>query len=37
MKPLPRLGRKRFLKELPFVLASFVAGRRAVVRFLVQI
>ena len=36
MKPLPRLGRKRFLKELPFVLAAFVAGRRALVRFLLR-
>jgi len=36
MNPLPRLGRKRLLKELPFVLASFAAGRRAVVRFLLR-
>ncbi len=36
MNPLPRLGRKRFFKELPFVLASFAAGRRAVVRFLLR-
>ncbi|RJR44256.1 MAG: class I SAM-dependent methyltransferase [Deltaproteobacteria bacterium] len=36
MNPLPRLGRKRFLKELPFVLASFAAGRRAVLRFLLR-
>jgi SAM-dependent methyltransferase len=36
MNPLPRLGRKRFFKELPFVLASLAAGRRAVLRFLLR-
>jgi len=36
MKTLPRLGKKRFLKELPFVLASFAAGRKAVLRFLLR-
>jgi 2-polyprenyl-3-methyl-5-hydroxy-6-metoxy-1,4-benzoquinol methylase len=33
---LPQLGKKRFLKELPVVLAAFVAGRRAMGRFLLR-
>jgi len=36
MKSLPRLGRKRFLKELPFVLVSLAVGRKAILRFLLR-
>lgn len=35
MKTLPRLGKRRFVKELPFILTSFVTGRKGVLRFLV--
>jgi 2-polyprenyl-3-methyl-5-hydroxy-6-metoxy-1,4-benzoquinol methylase len=37
MKALPNLGKKRLLRELPFVLASLVAGRKAVLRFLLRL
>jgi len=36
MNPLPRLGKRRFFKELPLVLASLLAGRRAVLRVLLS-
>ncbi len=36
MNPLPRLGKRRFFKELPFIVASLAAGRAAVVRFLLR-
>ncbi len=36
MKTLPNLGKKRYLKELPFVLASLFTGRRAILRFLLR-
>jgi 2-polyprenyl-3-methyl-5-hydroxy-6-metoxy-1,4-benzoquinol methylase len=33
---LPRLGKRRFFKELPLVLASLAAGRRVVLRVLLR-
>ena len=36
MNALPRLGKRRFFKELPLVLASLVAGRTVVLRFLLR-
>jgi 2-polyprenyl-3-methyl-5-hydroxy-6-metoxy-1,4-benzoquinol methylase len=36
MKTLPRLGKKRFFKEVPFVVASCAIGRKNVVRFLLR-
>jgi 2-polyprenyl-3-methyl-5-hydroxy-6-metoxy-1,4-benzoquinol methylase len=34
--PLPRLGTRRFFKELPFIAASLAVGRASVVRFLLR-
>jgi 2-polyprenyl-3-methyl-5-hydroxy-6-metoxy-1,4-benzoquinol methylase len=36
MTPLPRLGKRRFFKELPLVLASLAAGRQVVLRVLLR-
>lgn len=36
MNSLPRLRKKRFFKELPFVLASLVPGRTPVLRSLLR-
>lgn len=36
MNSLPQLGKKRFIKELPFILSSCFAGRKTVLRFLLR-